>query len=92
MLAVEYRSIAKQYGNVSIMQDVSFSIEEGKFVVLLGPSGCGKTTLLRMTAGLETVTRGDIMFSGKRINGVHPRDRDIAIVFQSWSTCSIAYR
>jgi multiple sugar transport system ATP-binding protein len=85
MSAVEYKSIAKNYGNVSIMQDVSFSIEEKKFVVLLGPSGCGKTTLLRMTAGLEKVSGGDILFSGTRINDVHPRDRDIAMVFQSYA-------
>lgn len=85
MSAVEYKSIAKKYGNVPIMNDVSFSIEEGKFVVLLGPSGCGKTTLLRMTAGLETVSAGDILFSGSRINDVHPRDRDIAMVFQSYA-------
>ena len=85
MHAVEYKSIKKSYGNVAIMQDVSFSIDEGKFVVLLGPSGCGKTTLLRMTAGLEKITGGDVMFSGQRINDVHPRDRDIAMVFQSYA-------
>ncbi len=85
MQAVEYKSIKKSYGNVSIMEDVSFSIEEGKFVVLLGPSGCGKTTLLRMTAGLEKITGGDVLFSGNRINDVHPRDRDIAMVFQSYA-------
>ena len=85
MQAVEYKQIKKKYGNVPIMEDVSFSIDEGKFVVLLGPSGCGKTTLLRMTAGLEKVTGGDILFSGTRINDVHPRDRDIAMVFQSYA-------
>jgi len=85
MHAVEYKSIKKNYGNVSIMENVSFSIDEGKFVVLLGPSGCGKTTLLRMTAGLEKITGGDILFSGNRINDVHPRDRDIAMVFQSYA-------
>ena len=85
MQAVEYKQIKKKYGNVPIMDDVSFSINEGKFVVLLGPSGCGKTTLLRMTAGLEKVTGGDILFSGNRINDVHPRDRDIAMVFQSYA-------
>ena len=68
MAAVEYQKIGKQYGSVAVMDDVSFSIDEKKFVVLLGPSGCGKTTLLRMTAGLEKVTRGDILFSGERIN------------------------
>lgn len=85
MLAVEYKNIKKSYGNVSVMEDVSFSINEGKFVVLLGPSGCGKTTLLRMTAGLEKITGGDILFAGSRVNDVHPRDRDIAMVFQSYA-------
>lgn len=85
MLAVEYKNIKKSYGNVPVMEDVSFSIDEGKFVVLLGPSGCGKTTLLRMTAGLEKVTAGDVLFSGSRVNNVHPRDRDIAMVFQSYA-------
>lgn len=85
MLAVEYKNIAKSYGNISIMKNVSFSIEEGKFVVLLGPSGCGKTTLLRMTAGLEKISSGEVIFSGKRINDVHPRDRDIAMVFQNYA-------
>lgn len=85
MLAVEYKGIKKNYGNVPVMEDVSFSIDEGKFVVLLGPSGCGKTTLLRMTAGLEKVTSGDILFSGSRVNDVHPRDRGIAMVFQSYA-------
>lgn len=85
MHAVEYKDIKKNYGNVSVMENVSFSIEEGKFVVLLGPSGCGKTTLLRMTAGLEKITGGDVLFSGNRINDVHPRDRNIAMVFQSYA-------
>lgn len=85
MSAVDYQNIGKKYGSVTVMEDVSFSIEERKFVVLLGPSGCGKTTLLRMTAGLEKVTRGNILFSGQRINNVHPRDRDIAMVFQSYA-------
>lgn len=85
MSAVEYKNIKKKYSNVPVMENVSFSIDEGKFVVLLGPSGCGKTTLLRMTAGLESITDGDILFSGNRMNKVHPRDRDIAMVFQSYA-------
>ncbi|MBX2826464.1 MAG: sn-glycerol-3-phosphate ABC transporter ATP-binding protein UgpC [Gammaproteobacteria bacterium] len=85
MSAVDYKNIRKKYGSVEVMQDVSFSIEEGRFVVLLGPSGCGKTTLLRMTAGLEKITGGDILFGGERVNDVHPRDRDIAMVFQSYA-------
>ena len=85
MSAVDYERIGKRYGPVTVMDEVSFGIGERRFVVLLGPSGCGKTTLLRMTAGLEKVTRGDILFEGKRINDVHPRDRDIAMVFQSYA-------
>ena len=85
MSAVDYQSIGKRYGPVTIMDDVSFGIGERRFVVLLGPSGCGKTTLLRMTAGLEKVTSGNILFENRRINDVHPRDRDIAMVFQSYA-------
>jgi multiple sugar transport system ATP-binding protein len=85
MSAVEYKNIGKSYGKTKIMEDVNFSIDEGDFVVLLGPSGCGKTTLLRMTAGLEKVTKGDVLFSGSRVNDVHPRDRSIAMVFQSYA-------
>ena len=85
MSAVDYEGIGKQYGSVTVMEDVSFAIAEHRFVVLLGPSGCGKTTLLRMTAGLEKVTKGDILFEGRRVNDVHPRDRDIAMVFQSYA-------
>ena len=85
MSAVDYENIAKRYGPVTVMDDVSFGIGERRFVVLLGPSGCGKTTLLRMTAGLEKVTSGNILFEGRRINEVHPRDRDIAMVFQSYA-------
>ena len=85
MASVEYRSISKKFGPTAVLKEVSFSISDGSFVVLLGPSGCGKTTMLRMTAGLEKVTQGDILFSGQRINTVHPRDRNIAMVFQSYA-------
>ena len=85
MATVEYRNISKKFGATPVLNDVSFSIAEGSFAVLLGPSGCGKTTMLRMTAGLEKVTQGDIFFSDQRINTVHPRDRNIAMVFQSYA-------
>jgi len=85
MATVEYKKIGKSYGAVRVMQDVSFQIEDHQFVVLLGPSGCGKTTLLRMTAGLEQVSEGDLLISGKRVNDVHPRDRNIAMVFQNYA-------
>ena len=87
MATVEYQRIGKSFGSVRIMQDISFRIDDSQFVVLLGPSGCGKTTLLRMTAGLETVDEGDLLIGGKRVNNVHPRDRDIAMVFQNYALC-----
>jgi multiple sugar transport system ATP-binding protein len=85
MATVEYKNIGKSFGAFTIMRDISFLIEDHQFVVLLGPSGCGKTTLLRMTAGLETVTAGDLMIGGRKVNDVHPRDRDIAMVFQNYA-------
>ncbi|WP_027667480.1 ABC transporter ATP-binding protein [Rhizobium leguminosarum] len=85
MATVEYKHIGKAFGAFTIMRDISFLIEDHEFVVLLGPSGCGKTTLLRMTAGLESVTAGDLTISGRRVNDVHPRDRDIAMVFQNYA-------
>ncbi|MDQ0324146.1 multiple sugar transport system ATP-binding protein [Pararhizobium capsulatum DSM 1112] len=85
MATVEYQRIGKSFGAFNIMRDISFLIEDHQFVVLLGPSGCGKTTLLRMTAGLESVSEGDLLISGRRVNDVHPRDRDIAMVFQNYA-------
>ncbi len=85
MATVTYRDIAKSYGAVEVMNGLSLDVDHGAFVVLLGPSGCGKTTLLRMTAGLEDITAGDLAIGGKRMNGVHPRDRDIAMVFQNYA-------
>ena len=85
MSEVDYRSVAKSYGAVEVLRDLSLRVAEGEFVVLLGASGCGKTTLLRMTAGLETITGGEIAIDGRVVNEVHPRDRDIAMVFQNYA-------
>jgi multiple sugar transport system ATP-binding protein len=85
MATVEYDRVSKSFGNVRVMQDISLEVADRRFVVLLGPSGCGKTTLLRMTAGLETITAGEIRIGGRRMNNVHPRDRDIAMVFQNYA-------
>ncbi|WP_282610012.1 ABC transporter ATP-binding protein [Pelagibius sp. Alg239-R121] len=85
MATVEYDGIGKNFGPVTVMENISFAIDAQKFVVLLGPSGCGKTTLLRMTAGLETISAGEIRMGGKRMNEIHPRDRDIAMVFQTYA-------
>ncbi|MEL6264927.1 MAG: sn-glycerol-3-phosphate ABC transporter ATP-binding protein UgpC [Pseudomonadota bacterium] len=93
MATVDYRNITKRFGSVEVMRELSLSIADGEFAVLLGASGCGKTTLLRMTAGLETVTSGDLLIDGARVNEVHPRDRDIAMVFQNYAlypTMSVA--
>lgn len=85
MAEVEYRNVAKSFGSVEVMRDLSLTVGDGEFTVLLGASGCGKTTLLRMTAGLETVTEGDLLIDGVRVNDVHPRDRNIAMVFQNYA-------
>ncbi|MFN0194328.1 MAG: ABC transporter ATP-binding protein [Aestuariivirga sp.] len=85
MASVTVRNIRKTYGNVEVIHGIDLEIADGSFVVLLGPSGCGKSTLLRMIAGLESVTSGDIEIAGQRVNGVHPKDRNIAMVFQNYA-------
>lgn len=85
MANVEYRSVGKSFGSVQVLEKLSLDIADGEFVVLLGSSGCGKSTLLRMTAGLETISSGEIVIDGKVVNGVHPRDRNIAMVFQNYA-------
>ena len=85
MSEVQYKNIKKNFGSVEVLKDINLKIDNQKFVVLLGPSGCGKTTLLRMTAGLETISSGEISIEGNLINNVHPRDRDIAMVFQNYA-------
>jgi multiple sugar transport system ATP-binding protein len=77
--------IGKSFGNVVAVDDVSMSIEDKSFVALLGPSGCGKTTTLRLIAGLETLTTGNIRIGEKLVNDLSPRDRNIAMVFQSYA-------
>ncbi len=85
MASVTLRNIKKSYGDVQVIHGVSLDIEDGSFVVLLGPSGCGKSTLLRSIAGLETITSGDIEIAGRRVNDEHPKDRNIAMVFQNYA-------
>ncbi|WP_420959603.1 ABC transporter ATP-binding protein [Brucella sp. IR073] len=79
------KNLHKNYGNVPVLKDINIEIEEGGFLVLVGPSGCGKSTLLNCIAGLEPITSGDISINGKSIAGLHPSQRDIAMVFQSYA-------
>jgi multiple sugar transport system ATP-binding protein len=85
MASVSVRNIEKSFGAYKVFESVSVDIEDGQFVVLVGPSGCGKSTLLRMIAGLEEVSAGDIVIGEKVINDLHPKDRDIAMVFQNYA-------
>ncbi|KRA99195.1 glycerol-3-phosphate ABC transporter ATP-binding protein [Devosia sp. Root685] len=82
---IDLQNIDKHYGAFHALKGVSLSIEKGSFVALVGPSGCGKSTLLRSIAGLETITSGEMSIAGKAMNGVPPRHRDIAMVFQSYA-------
>jgi multiple sugar transport system ATP-binding protein len=85
MASVSFQKIEKSFGKVKIIHGISFDISDGEFVVLVGPSGCGKSTLLRMLAGLEEITSGEIAIDGKVINDLDSKDRDIAMVFQSYA-------
>jgi multiple sugar transport system ATP-binding protein len=86
MATVGFRKVQKTYGGkVKVLHGISFDINEGEFVVLVGPSGCGKSTLLRMLAGLEDITGGEITIDGRVVNELESKDRDIAMVFQSYA-------
>ena len=86
MAAIELVHLSKVYGNdVTAVRDLNLEVAEGEFMVLVGPSGCGKTTALRMIAGLEEITSGEIRIGGKVVNDLAPRDRDIAMVFQNYA-------
>jgi multiple sugar transport system ATP-binding protein len=85
MASVDIVDVRKSFDRAEILRGVSIHIQHGEFVVLVGPSGCGKSTLLRMIAGLETVTSGEIRIEGQVVNGLPPRDRDVAMVFQNYA-------
>jgi multiple sugar transport system ATP-binding protein len=82
---VELSQVTKRYGDVLAVRDFNLTTTEGEFVVLVGPSGCGKTTTMRMIAGLETVTEGEIKIGGRNVVGMIPRERDVAMVFQNYA-------
>ncbi|MFM8701139.1 MAG: ABC transporter ATP-binding protein [Hyphomicrobiales bacterium] len=85
MASVDVVDVRKSYGEQEVIHGVSVSITDGEFVILVGPSGCGKSTLLRMIAGLETITSGAVKIDDQVVNFLPPKDRDIAMVFQSYA-------
>jgi multiple sugar transport system ATP-binding protein len=85
MASVELKNIRKAYGSLDVIHNISLSIEDGQFVALVGPSGCGKSTLLRMIAGLEEISGGEVIIDNAVVNELTPRERNIAMVFQSYA-------
>ena len=85
MADVSLKDIYKSFGNNEVIHGISCDIHDGEFIVILGPSGCGKSTVLRMIAGLEVITRGELTIDGKVVNQLEPADRDIAMVFQNYA-------
>ena len=85
MASVTYKHVYKRYGDVEVIKDLNLDVEDKEFVVFVGPSGCGKSTCLRMLAGLEEISEGEIMIGDRVVNDVPPKDRDIAMVFQSYA-------
>ena len=85
MASVALRNVKKSYAAATVIHDVDMDIADGEFVVLVGPSGCGKSTPLRMIAGLEAITSGEISIGGRVVNDLEPKDRDIAMVFQNYA-------
>jgi multiple sugar transport system ATP-binding protein len=86
MAAIELKGVSKFYGpKIAAVVDASLAVRDGEFMILLGPSGCGKSTVLRMVAGLESVSAGEVHIGGRLVNQLAPRDRNIAVVFQSYA-------
>src|SRR5512139_427737 len=85
MSSVTFQNVTKAYGNIIAVNNLNLRIADQEFLVFVGPSGCGKTTSLRMLAGLEDITAGNIYIGDKLVNDIPPKDRDIAMVFQSYA-------
>jgi multiple sugar transport system ATP-binding protein len=85
MATVEFRKLVKRYGELEVVHAIDLKIQDGEFIVLVGPSGCGKSTTLRMLAGLEDISDGEILIDNRVVNEIEPRDRDIAMVFQDYA-------
>jgi multiple sugar transport system ATP-binding protein len=85
MAFLEIKALNKRFGGIDALKDINLTVEQGGFLVLVGPSGCGKSTLLNSIAGLETLTSGEIWIDGRMVNDLHPSQRDIAMVFQTYA-------
>jgi len=85
MASLTVKNVTKKFGSVEVLKGISLGIKPGEFLVLVGPSGCGKSTLLNLIAGLESITSGQIIFGDRVVNNIRPKDRDIAMVFQSYA-------
>src|SRR3972149_7046189 len=85
MVNVALKNLSKRYGNVAAIEGVSLDVKDKEFITILGPSGGGKTTVLRLIAGLETPSEGEIYFGDKKVNDISPRDRNVALVFQNYA-------
>ena len=85
MANVTFQNVVKKYGDVTAVNNLNIAVDDKEFLVLVGPSGCGKTTALRCLAGLEEITSGEIKIADRVVNDVAPKDRDIAMVFQSYA-------
>lgn len=85
MSALSIINVQKRYGPVEVLKGINIDVEDGEFLILVGPSGCGKSTLLNMIAGLDTISSGEIAIGGRVVNDLSPKDRDIAMVFQSYA-------
>lgn len=85
MSFLNIQNVTKSYGSLQVLEQIDIAVDEGEFLVLVGPSGCGKSTLLNIIAGLEDLTCGEISINGRSMNGVHPAQRNIAMVFQSYA-------
>ena len=85
MAGITLKGVTKTYGSQSVLNDINLDIADGEFLTLVGPSGCGKSTTLRIIAGLETQSTGDVFIDGSTVNETRPSKRDLAMVFQSYA-------
>ena len=85
MSSVSFQGVSKRFGTTEVINNITLEVEDGEFLVFVGPSGCGKSTMLRMVAGLETISQGDLLIDGTRVNDLGPSERGAAMVFQSYA-------